>query len=162
MATIEDVVRSAERHEADVQRLLDDAGFQGLIRSVERHAAVAQAAVDALAAVQAGTERTRRFADICIELKWPPPWHMPSRVIDRITAAYHAGQLTPEETADIFASFYTPERIGEFGQRWAGYGWLSHRLPILQEALGNHVAGRHYNSTPPGGRMYRHHHAARS
>ena len=71
---------------------------------------------------------------------------MPARVIDRITVAYQAGRLTPEETADIFASFYTPDRIREFGQRWAGYGWLSHRMPILNEALSNHIDGRHYSA----------------
>ena len=45
-------------------------------------------------------------------------------MIDRITVAYQRGRLIPEEAADIFASFDTPDRIREFGQRWAGYGWL--------------------------------------
>jgi hypothetical protein len=107
---------------------------------VERHAAFTHSAIDH---VEAGIERTRRFAEICIQLKWPPPWHMPARVIDRITVAYQAGKLTPKETAETFATFYTPERIREFRQRWAGYEWLTHRLAILQEALGNHIDGRH-------------------
>jgi hypothetical protein len=143
---VQDIARSAARHAAEVQRMLDASGLQGLIRSAERHAAVVQSALDTVAAAQAGIERTRSFAEICIQLKWPPPWHMPARVIDRITVAYQAGKLTPKETAEIFASFYTPERIKEFGQRWAGYGWLAHRLPILQEALENHINGRHYSA----------------
>jgi hypothetical protein len=120
--------------------------IQDVIRSVERHAAFAQTVLDTVAAAQAGIERTRSFAEICIQLKWPPPWHMPARAIDRMTVAYQAGKLTPEETANIFASFYTPERITEFGERWASYGWLAHRLPILREALEDHLSGRHYSA----------------
>jgi len=137
------IARSAARHAAEVQRMVDGSGLRRLIRSAERHAALAQAAI---ADAQAGIERTRTFAEICIQLKWPPPWHMPARVIDRITVAYEGGKLTPEETARIFSSFYTPKQIREFGQRWAGYDWLSHRLPILQEALENHISGRHYSA----------------
>ncbi len=143
---VHDIAQTAARHVAEVHRMLDVSGFQSLIRSVERHAEFVQSALDTVVAAQAGIERTRNFAEICIQLKWPPPWHMPARVIDRITIAYRAGKLTPEETAEIFTSFYTPERIKEFGQRWAAYGWLAHRFQILQEALENHINGRHYSA----------------
>ncbi len=146
MSMVQNIIRDAERHAAECQRMFDSASFQGLIRNLERHTAIAQSVLDAIPGAQAGIERTRRFAKICIQLKWPPPWHMPSRLVDRITAAHDAGKLTQEETAGIFASFYTPERIEEFGQRWTTYGELAHRLPILQEALGNHIAGRHYSA----------------
>jgi hypothetical protein len=136
MTTIHDSIRGVDRYAADLQRMLDPSGFQSLIRSAERQAAF----------VQSASERNRSFAETCIQLKWPPPWHMPVTVIDRITSAYQSGKLTAEETAEIFASFYTPERIKEFGQRWAGYGWLAHRLPILNEALENHIDGRHYSA----------------
>lgn len=140
---VQDIFRSLERQASEVQRILDASGLQDLIRIAEQHAAFIQSTV---AAVQAGVERTRNFAEVCIHLKWPPPWHMPSRVIDRITSAFQAGELTSQRTAEIFASFYTPDQINEFGQRWASYGWLSHRLPILQEALENHNNGRHYSA----------------
>jgi len=184
MSTIHDVIRSAERHAAEMQRVIGASGVQDIIRratevqrifqnsgvqemfrravevqrmfegsalqdligNAERHAAFVQSAIDNVECAKSGIERTRRFAEICIQLKWPPPWHMPARVIDRITVAYQAGKLTPEETAKIFASFYTPERIREFGQRWAGYGWLAHRMTILNEALENHIDGRHYSA----------------
>lgn len=161
MSTIYDAIRSAEdvhcvlgasgvldlvHSTARVQRMLEASGFHHLLRSAEQHAAIVQSALEIVTAAQAGIERTRGFAEICIQLKWPPPWHMPARVIDRITTAYHAGNLTEEETTEIFASFYTPERINEFGHRWACYGWLAQRLPILQEALDNHVNGRHFSA----------------
>jgi hypothetical protein len=123
-SAFQDIARSAARHADEVQRMLKDFGLHGLVRSAERHAASVQSALNAVAGVQAGIARTRTFADICVQLKWPPPWHMPARVIDRIAVAYQAGKLTPEETARIFSSFYTPEQIREFGQRWAGYDYL--------------------------------------
>ena len=126
--------------------MLDASGFRDLIRSAERHAAIVQSAIDHIEAAKAGIERTRSFAVICIKIKWPPPWHMPARVITRITVAFQTGKLTPEETTEIFVSFYTPERIKEFGQRWAGYGWLANRLPILREALANHIEERHHSA----------------
>jgi hypothetical protein len=143
---IQDIVRSGAKHTAEIQRLLDASGLQYLVRSAERHAASVLSGLDAVAAAQAGIERTRSFAEICIQLKWPPPWHMPARIIDRITVAYQSGSFTPEETTNIFTSFYTPQRINEFGQRWASYEWIAHRLPILQEALANHIDGRYHSA----------------
>ena len=85
MSTIQDAIRSAERHAADVQSVLDTAGFQHLIRRIESHTAIVEAALDVVASVQASIERTGFFAEVCVQLKWPPPWHMPSRLIDQIT-----------------------------------------------------------------------------
>lgn len=130
----------------ELQRTLEGLGLNDHIRGAERHSLIVQSGIESVEAAKAGIERTRDFAEICIQLNWPPPWHMPSRVIDRITVAYQAGKLTPVETAKIFSSFYTPERIREFGQRWADYEWLAHRMTILNEALGNHIDGRHYSA----------------
>jgi hypothetical protein len=146
MPTFQRFVRDAERRGADLQRMLNNSGVPGLIRSMEQHAAIAQGANDFKAGIQASIERTRRFAEICFELKWPPPWHMPATVLDRVTVAYDTGKLTEDETAEIFSSFYSAERIDEFGRRWASYEWISDRIAILQEALVNHTAGRHYSA----------------
>ena len=122
------------------------ATIQGLLRSLEGPMKIVRDAIKTVAAAEAGLDKARRFADICVQLKWPPPWHIPARVIDRIVDAHAAGHLSAERTAEIFASFYTPEQIEEFGRRWASYGWLSDRLPIFQEALGNHVAARYFSA----------------
>jgi hypothetical protein len=92
------------------------------------------------------SEKQRRFAEVCVKLRWPPPWHLPGTAIDRIVNAYNSGSLSAQRTAEIFASFYTAERIGEFGSRWVIYPWLRPRIPILREALDNHVEGRHYSA----------------
>ena len=133
MSTIQDVIRSAERHAAEMQCMLDTAGFQGPIRSMESHTAIVQGALDAVASAQAGIERTGRFAEICVQLKWPPPWHMPSRLIDRITAGYHAGALTQDETAGIFGhavrALHRPSAQAAVSAR----GPVPRRVPIREE-----------------------------
>lgn len=138
--------RSVTKHVSEFQRMVNATHFSQLLRISEQQMLAGKPELKLVLGVQAAAERSRNFAEICIQLKWPPPWHLPTTVIDEITSAYQAGKLTQKEAKAIFVSFYTPERIKEFGHRWASYGWLSHRLPILQEAIENHIAGRHHSS----------------
>ncbi len=75
-----------------------------------------QCAVADVEAAKTGIERTRNFAEICIQLKWPPPWHMPARVIDRITVDYQAGDPGPvsgrESPLEFRSRINVPARIG--------------------------------------------------
>ncbi len=112
------------------------ATIDSMMRAAMRHAKT----------VESMLERSRISADTWAELRWPPPWHLPARVLDQIAAAYRKKKITLDEVAEIFIEHYTPDKIAEFGDRWAGYAWLGPRLPILREALANYVDGRHYST----------------
>jgi hypothetical protein len=137
MATISDLLRTLSRYQDEIlyiQRCADD------LMAVKRRADEIQPMQRVIA------ERNRRFAEACVKLQWPPPWHLPTTAIDRIVKAYDSGRLSARETSDVFASYYTGDRIAEFGARWETYPWLSARMPILREALANHIEGRHHSA----------------
>lgn len=147
MATLFELIRSFETRTTFAQQLGDYLSHQDLGRTAEQYTRHFKRILDtAAAAAKTIFESNQRFAQLCIEFKWPPPWHIPASLADQITNTYHAGKLTPEEIAEIFASFYTPEETSNFGKRWARYGWLAPRLPFLQEVLDNHINGRYISA----------------
>lgn len=143
MATFEDVLQSAMRHAESVQSMFGDSGVLDSIQESQR--LVGQARENA-EWVDQMMENARLSADTWAELRWPPPWHLPARVLDQIAAVYRKKKISPDEVAEILIKHHTPNKIAEFGDRWRGYAWLGPRLPIFLEALASYVDGRHYST----------------
>jgi len=130
-------MRKAEEMNGYAQRVQE--AYENLIRPA------IQMAEDMARMVVLAEQRNQKFATLVRKLKWPPPGHLPCTVIDRIADAYSSGQLSDTEVEDLFIQAYSPRILGEIERKWASYGWLADRLPILQEALANYPDGRYHS-----------------
>lgn len=96
MATLFELIRSFETRTTFAQQLGDYLSHQDLGRTAEQYTRHFKRILDtAAAAAKTIFESNQRFAQLCIEFKWPPPWHIPASLADQITNTYHAGKLPP-------------------------------------------------------------------
>lgn len=145
MATIASIIRGIEqaRHSSIIFK---NPGLSSATKTISSVLAHTEAVGRLNAQIQQFFERGRHFAELAAQLGWPPPWHMPVNLIDEIAQGYDQGELSRDDVEELFVQLYSPEVITEFQRRWEGYSWLQHRLPILREAVANHIDGRHYSA----------------
>jgi hypothetical protein len=89
-----------------------------------------------------------RLEQMLLAIGWPPPGDLPAALVDEITRAYEAGNLSPQDVEDLFVRVYSADRVGEILAGWEKNERLAHRLQILREAIRAHVEGRYGLSIP--------------
>lgn len=70
---------------------------------------------------------------------------MPVRLIDIITTEWREKRLSPSEVERHFLSFYSSEVVNSLLETWRHANWLTGRLPVLEEAIANYDAARHFS-----------------
>jgi hypothetical protein len=90
--------------------------------------------------------RNGRFAELAVSIQWPPPWHMPVRLIDQVTDACAAGELTAINVEERILAFYSSDVLADLVRSWHDLPWLLERMPILTEGIENHTSGRHLSA----------------
>lgn len=88
----------------------------------------------------------RQFAELVVGLDWPPPWHLPARVVQWIVSEYNERRLSQEQVVDALMLFYQESAINDLLSDWRRQLWLGNRIRILEEGIANHIAGRFFGS----------------
>lgn len=89
---------------------------------------------------------SQKFIELTTDLGWPPPGHLPGRIIDQIAQGYSEDNWDKSDIEGLLVNFHNEETIKGFEERWANYSWLSVRQPILHEAVESHCAGRYFSA----------------
>lgn len=83
---------------------------------------------------------------LLIKLGWPPPWHLPASLLDRIVEAHESGNFSEDEVSQLFIDLYGQKRLKELLERWELSEHIGTRASILDEGIQNHLDGRFFSS----------------
>lgn len=89
-----------------------------------------------------------RLESMLLQLGWPPPGHLPIRLLDEITRDYQTGKLSPEEVEELFVEFYDANQLQQIVATWRQNAHFPHRVKILEQAVAAHAEGRYELSIP--------------
>lgn len=87
-------------------------------------------------------QRHQTVTQILIDSGWPPPLNFPAKGLDELLGLFDNGELSEAQLGNVFVSFYDEQQLNEMQKRWGGNQFISHRMDILIEGLGNYVEGR--------------------
>lgn len=91
---------------------------------------------------------SERFLKIMLEMRWPPPAHIPVSFVSRVVRLEEAGKLDETRLADALVDFYNTERLRELLEAWGRRKWLADRMPILKAAVEAHIRREYELSVP--------------
>lgn len=79
---------------------------------------------------------------ILIASGWPPPLNFPAGGLDKLLDLFDNGEVSATGLSKVFLSFYDAQQLDEMQKRWANNQFISHRMDVLIEGLGNYSEGR--------------------
>ncbi|MCA1788645.1 MAG: hypothetical protein LC667_01975 [Thioalkalivibrio sp.] len=89
-----------------------------------------------------------RLERMLLQLKWPPPGHLPAALLDDIALAFDRKQFSPEDVEELFVNYYAAHRLREVVQSWHERRLNPRRLRIVEQAVAAHVERRFELSVP--------------
>jgi hypothetical protein len=107
---------------------------------------LANQANNTLAVFQMVQKKNAALQRFLIKLGWPPPWHLPAVLLDRIVEAFESGNFSVEEVTQLFIDLYGQERMKELLEKWKQSEHIGRRAPILNEGIQDHLDGRFFSS----------------
>lgn len=107
---------------------------------------VANQAIHNLEMLETVRKKNAALQRLLIRLRWPPPWHLPAVLLDRIVEAHESGNFSEEEITQLFIDLYGPERLKELSAAWKRSGHIGKRAAILDEGIQNHIDRRFFSS----------------
>jgi hypothetical protein len=99
-----------------------------------------------LAVLQTVQKKNAALQRFLIKLGWPPPWHLPAVLLDRIVEAHESGDFSVEEVSQLFIELYGQKRLKELLERWKQSEHIGRRATILDEGIQGHIDGRFFSS----------------
>jgi hypothetical protein len=89
-----------------------------------------------------------RLQLMLLQLKWPPPGHLPAALLDEIASAFEKEDIGPSDVERLFVTYYTPQRLRQLVAAWSERGLSARRLRIMEQVVSAHCEGRFELSVP--------------
>lgn len=87
-------------------------------------------------------QRHQTTTQTLIDSGWPPPLNFPAIGLDKLLDLFESGEVSETELGNVFISFYDGCQLEEMQKRWGSNQFISHRMDVLIEGLGNYIEGR--------------------
>lgn len=107
---------------------------------------LADQAIHNLAIIETVQKKNAALQRLLIKLGWPPPWHLPAVLLDRIVEAHESGNFSVEEVSQLFIELYGQKRLKELLEKWKQSEHIGRRATILDEGIQDHLDGRFFSS----------------
>lgn len=87
-------------------------------------------------------QRDQTTTQFLIASGWPPPLAFPASGLDELLDLLDKGDVSKNELGEVFTAFYDEQQLDEMQKRWSSNKYISHRMIVLVEGLGNYNEGR--------------------
>jgi len=104
--------------------------------------------IDIIEMLEILEQKGNRLEKMLFQLKWTPPGHLPSILLDKISLSFEKGQISIQDVDEIFVHFYNKDRLQEMVNTWCEKKFIEPRIKILKEVVTAHIEGRFELSIP--------------